>query len=78
MELLEKEEDARNYRVSFEKIKRVLDFDTTIDIPVGIEEMAHAIQNKQDLQAYGSAQYSNLQALKNVWVGKNAFEMTSI
>ena len=39
--------DPRNYRVNFEKVKKVLNFDTEISIQRGIKEIYQAIQSNQ-------------------------------
>jgi nucleoside-diphosphate-sugar epimerase len=40
-------DDPRNYRVSFEKIRRVLGFRASIDLPQGIQEMVNAVASGQ-------------------------------
>jgi len=40
---VKKDEDPRDYRVSFKKIKEVLDFDITIKVPEGIRNLKKAI-----------------------------------
>ncbi len=41
-----KEEDPRDYRVSFEKIKRTLGYTTTKTVPQGIQELVSLLQSK--------------------------------
>jgi nucleoside-diphosphate-sugar epimerase len=36
---VKKDEDPRDYKVSFDKIKRVLGFETTMTVPDGIAEV---------------------------------------
>jgi len=43
---VKKEEDPRDYRVNFDKIKSVLDYDTSITVSEGIDEIINAINNK--------------------------------
>ncbi len=49
VEFVHKEEDPRDYRVSFAKISTQLDFDITLTVPDGIDEIARLI--KQGLLA---------------------------
>jgi len=43
---VEKGEDSRDYKVSFEKIKRKLNYKTTKTVPDGIKEIAFIVRNK--------------------------------
>jgi nucleoside-diphosphate-sugar epimerase len=45
VEYVHKEEDPRDYRVSFEKIKRELGFETTCTVPDGVREVAHLVKS---------------------------------
>jgi nucleoside-diphosphate-sugar epimerase len=45
VEFVHKEEDPRNYRVSFAKIKEKLGFDVTLDVSCGIREVARLVEN---------------------------------
>lgn len=45
IEYVHKEEDPRDYRVSFEKIKRELGFETTSTVPDGVREVAHLVKS---------------------------------
>ena len=54
---VQKNEDPRNYRVSFEKIKRELGFTISKTVPEGIKEVKEAIelgiiQNPEDQKYY--------------------------
>ncbi|HXZ28579.1 MAG TPA: NAD(P)-dependent oxidoreductase [Terriglobales bacterium] len=44
IQVVEKHEDPRDYRVSFEKVQKVLAFQITARVPDGIREIAEAIQ----------------------------------
>jgi hypothetical protein len=41
-----KDEDPRDYRVSFEKIKKTLDFRISKRVPDGIEQVIRVIRDK--------------------------------
>lgn len=40
-----REEDPRDYKVSFDKVREVLGFETTMTVPDGIQEVADALSN---------------------------------
>jgi nucleoside-diphosphate-sugar epimerase len=44
VEYVEKAEDPRDYKVDFEKIKRVLGYDVTMTVPEGIDEVAGELE----------------------------------
>ena len=46
VEYVKKDEDPRDYRVSFEKIKRQLGFEITRKVPDGIEEIHYLLRNE--------------------------------
>jgi nucleoside-diphosphate-sugar epimerase len=56
--------DPRNYRVSFEKIKRVVGFEPEFSVPAGIVEVAAAVQRDPALQRHSQPLYHNVQALR--------------
>jgi nucleoside-diphosphate-sugar epimerase len=39
-----RDEDPRDYKVSFDKIRRVLDFETAMTVPQGISEIVAALE----------------------------------
>jgi nucleoside-diphosphate-sugar epimerase len=56
--------DPRNYRVSFDKIRRTLNFEPDFTVEAGIREVAAAVRANPSLQAYQTAIYHNVQALQ--------------
>ena len=52
-------QDARSYRVSFEKARTVLGFDRTVTLVEGIQELAEALRSGQ-VKDYRSPTYSNV------------------
>jgi hypothetical protein len=38
-----RDEDPRDYKVSFDKVREVLGFETTMTVPDGIQEVADAL-----------------------------------
>jgi nucleoside-diphosphate-sugar epimerase len=56
--------DPRNYRVSFEKIRRILDFIPDFSVPAGIAEVAAAVQRDPALQCHHQPRYHNVHALR--------------
>ena len=40
-----RDEDPRDYKVSFDKVREVLGFETTMTVPAGIQEVADALSN---------------------------------
>lgn len=54
-----KEEDPRDYRVSFEKIKNILGFQTTKTVPQGIKELVALLESKLLSDPY-STKYRNI------------------
>ena len=48
---IEKKEDPRNYRVSFEKIKKELGFGISMRVPDGIKEIKHLIDKERLLSS---------------------------
>jgi nucleoside-diphosphate-sugar epimerase len=55
--------DRRNYRVSFEKIRRELNFECSISLEQGIQELRRALEEKQVLD-YRDPSYYNLEYLR--------------
>ena len=45
MEYVHREEDPRDYRVSFERVKSELGFETTRTVPDGIAEVARLVRS---------------------------------
>ena len=62
---VEEDFDKRNYRVSFDKIYNVLNFERKFDIEMGIDEMIKNINKNPDLLNYENSIYSNLNYLKD-------------
>jgi len=56
--------DPRDYRVSFEKIRRVLAFEPEFTVAAGIREVATAVRSDPALRKYQNPVYHNVQALK--------------
>ena len=65
IELVEVEEDPRNYRVSCDKIEQTLGFTPAYDLRSGIREMIVAIEGTPSLRDYDHVAYSNLKLLKD-------------
>jgi len=59
--------DPRDYRVSFEKIRRTLGFEPEYTVAAGIKEVAAAVCAEPGLRAYQSAAYHNVQALQQAF-----------
>ena len=62
--ILEGNVDERNYKVSFEKIAKELNFSPDYTLESGIQEMIKEIQVNSALQNYKNNIYSNLETLK--------------
>jgi nucleoside-diphosphate-sugar epimerase len=60
--------DPRDYRVSFEKIRRVLAFEPEFTVAAGIREVAEAVRSEPLLRNYQNPVYHNVQALKRSFV----------
>jgi nucleoside-diphosphate-sugar epimerase len=56
--------DARDYRVSFEKIRRALDFVPAISVLDGIEEVAAAVRRDPGLRHHQQPVFHNVHALR--------------
>jgi nucleoside-diphosphate-sugar epimerase len=56
--------DRRDYRVSFEKIRRALAFVPEMSVEDGVREVAAAVRRDAALQHYQSSIFSNVQALR--------------
>jgi nucleoside-diphosphate-sugar epimerase len=56
--------DPRNYRVSFEKIRRTIGFEPEYTVARGIREVAAAVRGTPALQHYQSPVFHNVQAFK--------------
>jgi len=59
--------DPRDYRVSFEKIRRVLGFEPARSVEDGMREIAAAVRADPALQHYQDPIYHNVQALKQTF-----------
>ena len=59
--------DPRDYRVSFEKIRRVLGFEPEFTVPAGIREVAAAVRSQPALRDYQNPAYHNVEALKQTF-----------
>ena len=57
--------DPRDYRVSFEKIRRALDFTPAYTVADGIREVAAAVRADAALRDHGQPRFHNVHALKN-------------
>ncbi|MBP6098915.1 MAG: NAD(P)-dependent oxidoreductase, partial [Candidatus Levybacteria bacterium] len=57
-------EDKRNYKVSFEKINKVLHFQSSVDLREGMEEMYNNFAKKVYKKHYSDSIYSNLEMTK--------------
>ena len=44
IEYIHKDEDPRDYKVNFEKIRALLDFDTKMDVKAGIRQIKQAVE----------------------------------
>ena len=56
--------DPRDYRVSFEKIRRAIGFEPEFTVADGIQEVAAAVAAEPALQRYRDPVYHNVQALR--------------
>ena len=59
--------DPRDYRVSFEKIRRVLGFEPRYTVAAGVQEVAAAVRRDAALRAYQTPVYHNVHALKETF-----------
>ena len=55
--------DERNYNISFDKIRKILDYSTTYDIKKGVLEIIEAINNNE-FSDYPNKKYNNYLSLK--------------
>tara|TARA_Y100001970_G_C14235455_1_gene861512 strand:+ start:1700 stop:3553 length:1854 start_codon:yes stop_codon:yes gene_type:complete len=60
--------DLRDYKVSFEKIQRILGFIPSYDIRSGVREIIQAIKKDKSLQNISNPVYSNYEFLKQSFV----------
>lgn len=60
----DKDEDKRNYKVDFSKIKNTLNFNTTKNLDDGISEIMEAFKNGRITGSYKDNIYSNVNYLK--------------
>ena len=58
--------DPRNYRVSFEKIHRVLGFTPLFSVSDGIREIAAAIRSDDGLRNHDQPHFHNVRALRSL------------
>jgi nucleoside-diphosphate-sugar epimerase len=59
--------DPRDYRVSFEKIRRVLGFEPEFTVAAGIREVATAVRGQPALQNHHNPVFHNVHALKQTF-----------
>jgi nucleoside-diphosphate-sugar epimerase len=59
VEYVHRDEDPRDYKVSFEKIKRELGFEPTMRVPDGIDEIVSALEEERFGDAF-DGRYSNI------------------
>jgi len=59
--------DPRDYRVSFQKISRVLGFDPEFSVAAGIREVAAAVRSQPTLRTYQSPAFHNVAALQETF-----------
>ncbi len=57
-------DDARNYRVTFGKIRRALGFEPRYTLQTGIREMIAAVQSDPALRAYADTRFSNVAVMR--------------
>ena len=62
---LDKDVDKRNYRVSFDKIRNILDFNNTKTVKDGINEILNALNNGALHEKYTSDRFNNYRFLSN-------------
>ena len=72
VEYLENDMDPRNYRVNFDKIRSILNFEPAYSIDDGIEEIARAIENNIfDLnENSNNSQYGNYSIILNAYLNE--------
>lgn len=58
MEIDKENVDKRDYNVSFDKVKRILDFDTNYDVKFGVKEIIRAAE-EGDFNNYKNKRYNN-------------------
>lgn len=70
VEVVRQEEDVdrRNYRVSFQKIRDILDFRCQVSVEEGIQELKEALETGK-IEDFRATQYSNLALLKDLKEG---------
>src|SRR2546430_1523962 len=56
--------DPRDYRVSFQKIRRLLGFEPEFSVADGIREVAEAVRSDSALRRHRDAGYHNVQAVR--------------
>ncbi len=56
--------DKRNYNVSFDKIKKILNYTTEYNVKYGVEEIRKAVENGK-FSDYADNKYSNYKFLQN-------------
>ena len=64
VDVFENQQDTRNYRVSFEKIKRILKFTAQNTIDDSIQDFSMAYQHLQSYRDYMQQKYHNVLALR--------------
>jgi nucleoside-diphosphate-sugar epimerase len=61
----ENNDDPRNYRVKFDRIRQHLQFTPEVSIEAGVREMIERIEGDSRLRKYGDPVFSNLASLKS-------------
>jgi nucleoside-diphosphate-sugar epimerase len=64
IEYVDTDDDLRDYRVSFQKIRDEMGFQTSYDLRRGIREMADAIRATPKLQDYSAPIFSNVMVMQ--------------
>ncbi|RAP33985.1 hypothetical protein DID77_02155 [Candidatus Marinamargulisbacteria bacterium SCGC AG-439-L15] len=63
-DIISNDDDARNYKVNFDRIQTDLNFTPHYNLKTGIKEMANAIKKDPKLKQYQETAYSNFSSLK--------------
>ena len=60
---MHRDEDPRDYKVSFEKVRRELGFEPQFRVPDGVREIAEALERSEFEDPF-AADYSNLESAR--------------